>query len=96
MLYQSVTLAPLTRATLNPEDVRGLRGAEFSTVVESDVPVVVDRTMTWDARGYGSHAETSIAAPATTWYLAEGATHSGFNLFYLIQNPNATAGDSRR
>ena len=27
----------------------------------------------------------------TTWYLAEGATHSGFNLFYLLQNPNATA-----
>ena len=25
----------------------------------------------------------------TTWYLAEGATHSGFNLFYLLQNPNA-------
>ena len=23
-----------------------------------------------------------------TWYLAEGATHSGFDLYYLIQNPN--------
>jgi len=59
-------------------------------VIESDQPVVVDRTMSWDATGYGSHAETSIAAPATTWYLAEGATHSGFSLFYLIQNPHPT------
>jgi hypothetical protein len=49
--------------------------------------------MTWDATGYGSHAETSVAAPVTTWYLAEGATHSGFSLFYLVQNPNPTAAD---
>jgi alpha-tubulin suppressor-like RCC1 family protein len=63
----------------------------FSTVVESDVPVVADRTMVWDDRGYGAHAETSIASPAVTWYLAEGATHSGFELYYLIQNPNPTA-----
>src|SRR5690606_30799220 len=27
-------------------------------------------------------------APSTTWYFAEGATHSGFQLFYLLQNPN--------
>jgi hypothetical protein len=43
--------------------------------------------MTWDSSGYGSHAETAVASPATTWYLAEGATHSGFDLFYLLQNP---------
>ena len=29
-------------------------------------------------------------SPSLTWYLAEGATHSGFELFYLLQNPNAT------
>jgi hypothetical protein len=42
--------------------------------------------MSWDQRGYGSHAERGIASPATRWYLAEGATHSGFDLFYLLQN----------
>ena len=36
---------------------------------------------------YGSHAERSVTAPATTWYLAEGATHSGFDLFYLLAEP---------
>ena len=30
--------------------------------------------------------------PSTTWFLAEGATHGGFDLFYLVQNPNATDG----
>ena len=29
-----------------------------------------------------------LEAPATTWYLAEGATHGAFSLFYLLQNPN--------
>ena len=29
--------------------------------------------------------------PLTTWYLAEGATTGGFNLFYLLQNPTAQA-----
>ena len=44
--------------------------------------------MSWDARGYGAHAETGVLTPSTTWYLAEGATHSGFELFYLLQNPD--------
>jgi hypothetical protein len=80
----------LTRQTLDPETVLDSGSQEFSTVIEADEPIVVDRTMTWDGSGYGSHAETSVGAPSTVWYLAEGATHSGFDLFYLIQNPSET------
>jgi Tol biopolymer transport system component len=79
-----------TRATVDMETRAGLLNAEFSTVIESDVEVVVDRLMQWDASGYGAHAETAVADPGLTWYLAEGATHSDFSLFYLVQNPNAT------
>ena len=61
----------------------------FSTTIESDAMVVTDRTMTWGG-GHGSHAETAIAAPSTTFFLAEGATHGAFSLFYLLQNPGAT------
>jgi hypothetical protein len=72
--------------------VPGLERAEFSTVVESDVPVAIERTMSWDATGYGAHAETGVDAPSLIWYLAEGATHSRFSLFYLVENPGtATA-----
>ena len=81
--------APLMRRTLDPKAVLGGGTSEFSTIVEADEPIVVDRTMTWGDGSYGSHAETSVSAPALTWYLAEGATHSGFDLFYLIQNPTA-------
>jgi Tol biopolymer transport system component len=63
---------------------------DFSTIIESDAPIVADRTMSWDKSGYGSHAETSMAAPSTTWYLAEGSTGGSFDLFYLLQNPGDT------
>jgi hypothetical protein len=73
-----------------------MASAEFSTVVEADRPVIVDRQMWWSAgTAYGTHAETSVAAPALTWYFAEGATHSGFDLFYLLQNPRSLAADVR-
>jgi hypothetical protein len=70
---------------------------QFSTVVESDRPIVIERSMTWGravpnafglAYGYGGHAETAVAAPAPTWYFGEGATHGSFDLFYLLENPD--------
>jgi Tol biopolymer transport system component len=65
-------------------------GQTFSIVVESDRPVVSDRLMTWDATGYGSSLETSVASPGTTWYLAEGASGGPYSLYYLFQNPGDT------
>lgn len=83
-----VTFDGRGRATVDAKSVAGLAGAEFSTIVESSALVVVDRQMRWDASGYGSHAETAQAGPSPTWYLAEGATHNNFSLFYLVQNPH--------
>jgi hypothetical protein len=68
----------------------GRFASSFSTVIESDQPTVADRVMSWGG-GYGSHSETATAAPSTTWFLAEGATHGAFQLFYLLQNPGSTA-----
>jgi hypothetical protein len=81
-----------TRATIDVDTVAGMESEAFSTLIEADVQVVADRTMTWDSTGYGSHAERGILTrTATTWYLAEGATHGSFDLFYLLQNPGGTA-----
>ena len=85
-----------SRRTIDPETLPGLASASFSTVVESDRLVAVDRTLQWDAGRYGSHAETAVLEPATTWYLAEGSTSGDFALFYLLQNPNPTAGRGDR
>ncbi len=65
----------------------------FSTLVESEQQLAVERTLTWGGgmgTGYGSHAERAISGPAATWYFAEGATHGAFDLFYLLQNPGPT------
>ena len=88
-VLQTLPMAPIARLTVDPKAL-GLTDVEFSTVIESDQPIIADRTMSWDRDGYGSHAETSIGRPLTQWYLAEGATIGGFELFYLVQNPNAT------
>ena len=72
--------------------VTGLEATDVSTTVESDRFLGVERSMTWGASPdaiYGSHAETATASPSTTWFLAEGSTVLGFDLFYLLQNPQA-------
>lgn len=79
---------PAGRRTVETRDVPGLAGHGFATLLESDRLVAADRLVTWGDAGHGSHAERGIEAPSTTWYFAEGATHSGFQLFYLLQNPN--------
>ncbi len=94
VLY-AATLGRFWRATIDARTVLGTSGTEFATVVESDVPVVAERLMTWDQTGYGSHGEMATDQPSNTWYLAEGATHSGFELFYLLQNPTSTPSQVR-
>ena len=83
----------LSRATVWPGSLLGT--AEFSTVVESSSP------WSWTARCGGTRAATALTprrrwpGRPCEWYLAEGATHSGFDLFYLVQNPNAVDADAR-
>jgi Tol biopolymer transport system component len=92
-----LTIPGNARRTIDVEQLAGLESANVSAVVESDTEVVVDRTMRWDrqTRG-GAHAESSVPAPALRWYLAEGATHGFFDLFYLIQNPSLSLAASVR
>jgi hypothetical protein len=93
-LPQMLTTVPgEERRLIYPRNLPPLAAANFGTVVESDLELVVDRQMFWDQSLYGTHAETSVAAPGTTWYLAEGATHGRFELFYLLQNPSPSAAE---
>lgn len=60
----------------------------LSTVVHSPnaVPLAVERTMIWDATGYGGHGGTAVGA-STRWLFAEGA-QGFFNTFVLLANDN--------
>jgi len=91
MVPQYTVVQPHSRATIDVETLAGMENTTFSSLIEADVQVVADRTMTWGDGGYGSHAERGILTRTSTqWYLAEGATHGAFDLFYLLQNPGST------
>jgi hypothetical protein len=88
-----VAVPPRSRRTVDAAAIAELAGASFSTTLEADQVVVLDRLMSWNLTAYAAHAETAVERPATTWYLAEGATHGQFELFYLLMNPTGTAAD---
>jgi hypothetical protein len=85
-----LTIAPTTRVTIAVDEIAGLEAAAVSSVVTSTsgLPIVVERTMRWDATGYGSHTEAATQGAAPTWYFAEGA-QGFFSTFILLANPNA-------
>jgi hypothetical protein len=62
-----------------------------SMVVRSTgaVPLAAERTMIWDATGYGGHGGTAVA-PDRRWLFAEGS-QGFFDTFVLLANDNATA-----
>ena len=93
LIRRPMVLPPRSHRTLTSADIADVVGS-FSTTVETDLEIAVDRTMTW-ANGTGSHAEGAAASPGRHRYLAEGATHGAFNLFYLIQNPSAAPASVR-
>ncbi|RJP34481.1 MAG: hypothetical protein C4536_02795 [Actinobacteria bacterium] len=50
--------------------------------------VVCERSMYGDGRNW-AHDSVGVTAPATDWYLAEGASEGGFETFVLVQNPGS-------
>jgi YVTN family beta-propeller protein len=91
-IVQTRTLAATSQTTIRVDEVAGLEEASFSTIVTSTdaLPIVVERTMRWDATGYGAHTEKATAGAASTWYFAEGA-QGFFSTYFLLANPHATA-----
>ncbi len=71
--------------------IQGMENANFSTLVHSvaSLPLVVERTMSWDNSGYGAHTEHATDGTATTWYFAEGS-QGFFHTYLLLANPQAT------
>ncbi len=89
-VVRNLTLAATSRTTLRVNQIAGLEAAAFSTSVASTAPLVVERTMWWDASGYGASGEKATAAAATQWYFAEGS-QGFFHTYFLLLNPHAVA-----
>jgi Tol biopolymer transport system component len=80
------TLPPNSRKTYNVASTVP-DSWEVSTKVDADQPVVAERAMYNTERTWG-HDSVGVWQPATTWFLAEGCTASGFEDWLLVQNPD--------
>ena len=103
-LTKSYVLPARSRVNIwvNQEEFPGvgkaLANAEISAVIESqdDTPIIVERAMYRSNQGRvfnAGHESTGVSAPATDWFLAEGATGDFFDMFVLIANPTSVAAD---
>lgn len=83
-----VTVPAFARFTIDETNRPPLGSDAFATRFEAARPIGIERTMSWAAGGlaYGAHSDTGVAAPRTSWVLAEGATIAGFDTYYLLQN----------
>ncbi|WP_157899636.1 hypothetical protein [Luteitalea pratensis] len=72
---------------------RVLAGKAFSTRITADQPITVERAMYFNRGGRtfeGGHASAAVTAPATRWFVAEGATGPNFDTYLLVANPTST------
>ncbi|MBV9542776.1 MAG: S8 family serine peptidase, partial [Chloroflexi bacterium] len=72
-----------SRSTLHANDV--MPSSEFATIVSTDLPVYVERSMYF---GHDGHSSPGARQPAKTWYLAEGSSVPPFQTWVLLLNPN--------
>jgi len=83
----TVSVAPYARVTVRVNDT--VPSGDVSTKVTSAAPVVVEHSLYWDGRR-GGMGSNGVKVPATDWYFAEGATHSGFETYVQVLNPGTT------
>jgi hypothetical protein len=92
---RTFTMSPRQRLTIDAGSVPELVDRSFGIEVTFAEPGLAERSMyfgtqaLWDA----GHASAGVPAPATDWYLAEGATGPFFETFVLVANPTNDVAD---
>lgn len=81
-----VAVPALSRRNVRVND--WVSASNVSSILSSDDAVVAEVSMYGPARRSGT-CSMGIKNPAQGWYLAEGATHSGFDTWLLLLNPQA-------
>jgi hypothetical protein len=89
-LTRHYTVLPRARFTIATDQIAELAGTAFSVRIISSRPIVAERAMYFGLAWEGGHESAGVAAPATTWFHAEGATGPFFDTFLLIGNPNVS------
>jgi autotransporter-associated beta strand protein len=89
------TVPAQSRITVHVDAIAGLEkvsGLSAQVASDSRVPLVVERSMFWDASYYAGSTGSSVDAPAPDWFFAEGS-QGFFSTFVLVNNPHATPTD---
>jgi hypothetical protein len=93
-VVRTYTLPPNSRTTIPVDSAAPeLATTDVSGVITASLPIIVERSMYLDRPGQpfaAGHESAGVTAPSTSWFLAEGATGSFFEMFVLIANPNPT------
>ncbi|HEX9366462.1 MAG TPA: hypothetical protein VF921_07535 [Vicinamibacterales bacterium] len=86
---QLFDIPALTRWSARLSDVPAAGGGEVSTLIHSidNLPLLVERTMTWDGHAYAGSAETALDSSNLRWYFAEGA-QGAMRTNLIVANPN--------
>jgi glucose/arabinose dehydrogenase len=91
---QEFLLQPLSRRTIDCGSIAALINTSFGIEVTFlDAPGAAERAMYFGVPPQplfkAGHDSAGVTAPATEWFLAEGATGGFFETFVLIANPTA-------
>jgi Ca2+-binding RTX toxin-like protein len=89
-VLHTVTVPPTSRVTVAAGQIPDLVDTTFSIVVTSTLPITAERAMYFGTARFldGGHESAGVPEPATSWFLAEGATGPFFETFVLVGNPN--------
>jgi len=90
-IVHTYTVGAYARRTIHVNGEDGLAAAEVSAriAVTNGQPIIAERSMYMSCFGStwrGGHDAAASPAPARSWYFAEGATGSFFDLYLLIAN----------
>lgn len=90
------SIKPRSRFTLKVNDVPEAALQDVSTMVESNVGIIVERAQYFEYAGKDDgNASCGLSELAKTWFFAEGYTAGGFDEYILIQNPSSKKGLAR-
>jgi archaellin len=93
-LERQYDLASNSRRTIYVnEEVGSGRDVSIKVTTPDGKPVVAERPMYFDFRGWmtGGHDVMGAAAPAQDWYFAEGCTGYGIEEWLCLQNPGGSS-----
>ena len=92
-ISHALTVPAYRRVTLDVASVPGMEATSFATVVHAVGRIALERTMRWDAGGYGASTERASPYFSSTWHFAEGS-QGFFSTFLLLVNPQLTTNEA--